>query len=181
MITDEQLRNLHKLVWDFRAAVAEHWPTPTPADSLRYAFTEAGEAMDALLREKRPNDKRNRDKDHDRLDEWADCSIMLFTALPGYNNLQWKADAADGWEMAAAAASWKISDEQLALRIVNHLFDKGSIPVTVSLIANLPGMELQARVVERLRRIMHKHVPPYRWSVVEAVFRPYVAFDHTKV
>lgn len=178
MITDEQLRNLHKLVWDFRAVVAEHWPTPTPADSLRYAFTEAGEAMDALLREKRPNDKRNRDKDHDRLDEWADCAIMLFTALPKIRDYEMVL------YLASVASVASAPDDELCMYVADLLRESVpdiTIEQTVALIANLPGMDLQARVVERLRRIMHKHVPPYRWSVVEAVFRPYVAFDHTKV
>lgn len=162
----EQLKNLHKLVWDFRALAREYWPTPSPDDALRYAFTEAGEAMDALLREKRPNDKRNHDKDHDRLDEWADCAIMLITALPGdVDSFVWH------------PALLSIRDELMCLRIADIMVGPATVTVelTLSMIAKMPGMDLQARIVGRLRRIMHKHVPPYRWGAVEAVLEPYKA------
>ncbi len=161
MATEEQLQNLHKLVWGFRALVAEYWLTPEPEAALRYAFTEAGEAMDALLREKRPTDRRNNDKDHDRLDEWADCAIMLLTALPeGY------ASWATAVQVARGGAG---SDARLGYRVAEHMINPlTSVEITVAMIAVLPGMNLQTRVVDRLRRIMHKHVPPYRWGMAQS-------------
>jgi len=171
MITKEQLQNLHKFVWDFRAVVAEFWPTPGVVDALRYAFTEAGEAVDARLRDKRPGDKRNRDKDADYLDEWADCAIMLITALPGdVDSFVWR------------PALFSIRDELMCLRIADIMVGPATVTVelTLSMIAKMPGMDLPARVIERLRRIMHKHVPPYRWGVVEAIFETYKVFDPAK-
>ncbi len=39
-----------QMVWDFRESAAAWWPTPAERDALRFAFTEAGEAIDAELR-----------------------------------------------------------------------------------------------------------------------------------
>lgn len=158
-MTEQELKDLHKLVWNFRSLAAEYWPTPNPDDALDYAFTEVGEAFDARLREKRPNDKRNRDKDHDRLDEWADCAIMLITALPGDSH-EWS---------GAVLHRWDISDRQLAFRVVHHLFGKGAITVTIGRIGDLPGIDLLARVRNRLIRIMYKHVPAWKWGEFTAV------------
>jgi len=72
---------LHRAVWELRAEIGHVWLTPSPLDCLRYAFTEAGEAMDAWLRQQRPDDARNNARDADVLDELADCAIMLVSAL----------------------------------------------------------------------------------------------------
>lgn len=77
----KDLERMHGLVWNFRKYIEPYWPTPNYLDSLRYAFTECAEAMDAYLRQQRPNDSRNHDKETDFFDELADCAIMLFTAL----------------------------------------------------------------------------------------------------
>lgn len=75
------LAKVHRTVWDFREEMEHLWPSPGLVDSLRYAFTEAGEAMDARLRETRPGDSRNNDRQASVEEELADCAIMLLTAL----------------------------------------------------------------------------------------------------
>jgi NTP pyrophosphatase (non-canonical NTP hydrolase) len=61
--------------------IEPYWATPDPLNSLRYAFCEAAEAMDAWLRAERPSDSRNNERQNDVLDELADCAIMLLTAV----------------------------------------------------------------------------------------------------
>ena len=79
MTTD--LQALHKTIWDFRAEMNGRWPTPTSVDSLRYAFCEVAESLDAFLREARPGDKRNNDRNVSVAAELADAAIMFLTAL----------------------------------------------------------------------------------------------------
>lgn len=82
----EAAQVIHSNVWHFRRLYEGHWPTPDKIDSLRYAYTEMGEAVDARLRSFRPKDARNRDRKHDEAEELADCLIMLLTALgPDWN------------------------------------------------------------------------------------------------
>ena len=77
-ITD--IQTLHSLVWSYRNRLSSLWPTPSCADSLAFAFTEIGEAVDAQLRQN-PVYNRNHDKNVDVESELADCLIMLLTAL----------------------------------------------------------------------------------------------------
>jgi len=78
----EAIEAITSIVWDFREKNKNWWKTPDKQDSLRYALTEAAEAMDAWLREKRQDDLRNHDCSEDGvLDELADCAIMLVTAM----------------------------------------------------------------------------------------------------
>ena len=45
------LELLHAIVWDFRDEMEGVWPCPNKYDSIRFAVTEAAEAIDADLRE----------------------------------------------------------------------------------------------------------------------------------
>lgn len=77
------MQKLYDMVWQFRQDTAAVFPVPDRADSLRFAFTEAGEALDAYLRQN-GDYKRNRDKAHSVEREFAQCVMMLLTALgPG--------------------------------------------------------------------------------------------------
>jgi hypothetical protein len=69
------------LVQTFRAQYSAHWPTPSTADCLRYAITEAGEALSDLLREQQPDHKRNHAHAPDVAGELGDCLIMLLSAF----------------------------------------------------------------------------------------------------
>ena len=174
-MNEQELQDLHKLVWDFRAVAGEYWPTPEPKDALEYAFTEAGEAIDAGLRERRLGDKRNREKETDRLDEWADCAIMLMTALPDYG---------DVWRRTG-----RTDDATICLRVAEHMYSSGFMSVrrqqdvatTITMISNIEGMELRARIVGRLQRIMHKHLPFQLWPEGQALLDVHKVFDPSKV
>jgi len=103
------IQQLHAEVWAFRREMEHYFPTPSPEDSLAFAFTEAGEAVkasknypeeldaavifaslavDATLRQN-PLYKRNNNKDHTVERELAQCAMMLLTAVPQ----DW-----EGWE-----------------------------------------------------------------------------------
>ena len=73
------LPRMHRLVWQFREDTADVFPVPPQHDSLRFAVTECGEALDAHLRENGTY-KRNRDKDHSERSELAQALMMLYTA-----------------------------------------------------------------------------------------------------
>lgn len=73
------IQELHKLVWDFRREMENYFPTPNREDSLAFAFTEIGEAVDAQLRQN-PIYKRNNTKEHSVERELAQCAMMLLTA-----------------------------------------------------------------------------------------------------
>ena len=73
------LPRMHAMVWQFREDTQGAFPVPNKQDSLRFAVTEAAEALDAHLRNNGTY-KRNRDKDHSEQREWAQCLMMLCTA-----------------------------------------------------------------------------------------------------
>ena len=152
------LQALHKVVWEFRAGMNGRWPTPTPVDSLRYAFCEAAESLDAFLRESRPGDKRNNAREVDVAAELADTAIMLLTAVgptcsdfPDRSNghsldLDWICFRAGSTLECAKrrVCGWHGYALQLVQDIDRYLF--------VRLRADL-GAEVQ----ERLERIREKH------------------------
>lgn len=74
------LKRIHNDIWSFRSEMSSYWPAPSSIDSLRFAFTEAGEVMDAFLRTN-PDYVRNNYRNVAMQDEIADCVIMLVTAL----------------------------------------------------------------------------------------------------
>lgn len=76
----ETMLELRDLIWSYRQRLADRWPTPPPVDALRFAFTEAAEAMDAWLR-LQPAYNRNNAKELSVEDELSDCLMMLVTAL----------------------------------------------------------------------------------------------------
>jgi len=86
---------LYKLVWQWREENA-WFPIPDPIDSIRYAVTEAGEAVDADLRARRTKDLRNNDRVEDPLDELADAAIMVISACPMDEDVQSALDVMDG-------------------------------------------------------------------------------------
>lgn len=79
----ETLIEGHKLVWGFRAHMEKHsgWVTPPPADSADFCACEAGEVLDAELRQK-PRYARNNAGAGDVVGELADVFIMAATAVP---------------------------------------------------------------------------------------------------
>jgi hypothetical protein len=71
----------HAAVWDLRRELGAAWPTPPRHDALLFALTEAGELVDAWLRQHRPQYNRNHARGADVDGERADLAVMLLTAL----------------------------------------------------------------------------------------------------
>ena len=75
------LADLVDIVRQSRERTDSVFPLPDVDSCIDYAITEAGEYLDAILREKRDTDKRNRDKDHDARKEWSQCGYMICSAI----------------------------------------------------------------------------------------------------
>lgn len=140
---------VHAMVWAFRASYGGAWPTPDRMDSLRFALCESAEAMDAWLRGQ-PRFNRNRAKELSVLDELADTAIMLLTAL-GEARVQ-------GTVLSVGTNLDTICGEvAFILRCMYKGFAWGLIEAkireTVANIALYPGMDLGARIAQRLERI----------------------------
>jgi len=148
------LRKLHYIVWDLREEIHATWPTPESGTCLRYAFTEAGEAMDAWLRVERPGDVRNHlvvvTSGRVRA-ELADCAMMLLSAL----GPEWGNDWRD--------SDCPLSLDQICGSVGTLLFDcveseSNQILHIVSAIARYANMDLEAELAIRLAKIRAKHV-----------------------
>lgn len=75
-------------VWEFREKWGHVWLTPTPEECALYAFTEVGEAIDAMMRMNRSADLRAReDRNTDVLAELGDAAIMALSAIRTYPGL----------------------------------------------------------------------------------------------
>lgn len=145
-----ELEKVHKMVWRFRAVMSPHWATPEPIDCLRYAFCEAGEAMDAWLRQQRPGDSRNNERNPDVLDELADCAIMLLSAID------------HEFPVMIGPKGKETLLEQICANCGRLLVDDNSYPASFVLadIFYYEGMEdLEERVSHRLFKIATKHAP----------------------
>lgn len=154
-IIGNRLRAAHRIVWQYRAELEHVWPTPTPRNALRFAFTEAAEAMDAELRLE-GGYARNNDKDLSVEDELADCAMMLLTMVGPdaqfADNL-----SPDRRDVHLDRLAYLIG---LELRRDRHLSRIVSYPVQCALdiIAVWPGMNLPARITARLKRIKAKRL-----------------------
>lgn len=68
-------------VKESRKLTAAHFPLPSVDDCIDYAICEAAEALDALLRQRRPGDLRNNERNVDFWHEWGQCGYMIASAL----------------------------------------------------------------------------------------------------
>jgi hypothetical protein len=141
-------------------------------DSLRYAYTEAAEAMDVYLRESRPDDARNHERDNNMMDELADCAIMLLTALdPDYefrpSNTVHSAPSIDDIAglVASSLANWKYwyRLKQKHGKANEHIWQEPVLLALGAIEAYYPNMDLVAEIEARLGRIKRKHVPEDAW------------------
>jgi hypothetical protein len=159
---------MHELIWSFRRemeAAGGAWRTPPPQDSLRYAFTEAGEAMDAWLRAQRPGDGRNTARERHLLAELADCAIMLLSAVPHYEQLLLppalaeEPVAIDFLAATVGAAVGAFATAQVS-PAANGAVERAYtlIGTSLLLVDRYPGMALRPEVMKRLQRLLHKHL-----------------------
>lgn len=75
------LYDLVEIVRESRERTAGVFPLPDVPSCIDYAITEAGEYLDAILREKRAGDKRNNGKDHDARKELGQAAYMVCSAM----------------------------------------------------------------------------------------------------
>ena len=75
------LSQLVSIVRESRNTTAMVFPLPDVDGCVDYAITEAGETLDAILRDKRTGDKRNNVKDSDVRREWGQCGYMIASAM----------------------------------------------------------------------------------------------------
>lgn len=155
------IKDLYIKIWKFREGAEPYWPTPDPQDSLRFAFCEAGEALDARLR-MNPVYQRNNDPfsagEEDILNELADTAIMLLTAIgpdhPVYTmngvpeNLD--VDTLCLWVGNAWSSSRK--------RMIEPTRWKNECLSIVTGISKYKNMDLPIRVAARLERIKLNHL-----------------------
>ena len=78
-----RILQVHRLTWAFRSEpeISQSWATPPRNDSLAYAVTEVGEAVDAHLKAGRPGDLRRVRQGHETESELAMAAVMLLTAF----------------------------------------------------------------------------------------------------
>ena len=75
------LKELIEIVRVSRCGTKGVFPLPDSDSCIDYAITEAGEYLDAVLRERRNGDKRNSDKQHNPRKEWGQCGYMIASAI----------------------------------------------------------------------------------------------------
>jgi len=163
------LQEAHSRVWTFRRKYSKWWSTPDALDSLRFAYTEAAEALDAHLRQK-GGYARNNEREQDIVSELADCAIMLLTALgpnyefrpmnvtysnPSEEYLDWI--AGDVGASLAAYKRWEAITRKHGRDANRHIYEEG-ILLALGFIVNYPGMDLVPMIDARLERIRRKHV-----------------------
>ena len=99
------LADLVEIVRASRERTDSVFPLPDVGSCIDYAITEAGEYLDAILRDKRNGDKRNNDKEHDARKEWGQCGYMICSAI-----IQTNTDHLDrfDWEPYITAAEGNV-------------------------------------------------------------------------
>ena len=87
------LQELIEIVSASRYGTNGVFPLPDSDSCIDYAITEAGEHLDAVLRERRNGDKRNNDKQHNPRKEWGQCGYMIASAIIQHDDAKrWDAD-----------------------------------------------------------------------------------------
>ena len=75
------LADLVEIVRASRERTDSVFPLPDVDSCIDYAITEAGEYLDAILRDNRNGDKRNNSKDHDARKELGQAAYMICSAF----------------------------------------------------------------------------------------------------
>ncbi len=154
-------RRCHELVWQTRRELKDSWPTPSREHALLFAFTEAGEAVDAYLRQF-GHYARNNERDMSVAAELADCAMMLLTAM----SRPW-----DEYMTRAVDARVRAYGDHLDMEfaLCEVAYQVGQAPANGSLrgvpralaaILAVPGLDLEAELVKRLERIRARHGAP---------------------
>ena len=175
------LKECHAMVWATRDRMANtKWTAPNTADSLRFAVTEAGEAlkaqfltmatikateaMDAMLREVGGFARNDNDKQHSVNAELADCAMMLLTAMgetfsipPSYLKFPRTGLEEIIWCVSIAAYSFAATNCDTGIAWSN----RGLIEIL-----RYPDLDLRTELSARLERIERKHGQPWNKAKV---------------
>lgn len=112
------LKELVEIVRASRERTNGVFPLPDVDSCIDYAITEAGEYLDALLRERRRRDLRNNEKDHDARREWGQCGYMILSALiqmpPEAMNISYTGDESV-YDMLLWLCLYRTADDETAL------------------------------------------------------------------
>lgn len=157
---EADIKPIYIAVWKFRDTMEEFWPTPPQGDSFRFAYCEMGETINEMLL-LNPKYRRNNPTPPDEekiFEELADVAMMLITCLGPEQQIYRQSGISviplDGIADTVNEA-WKF---WRARRRNQELWKQRTI-AAISAIAVYPGMDLAARVNERLERIKIKHGP----------------------
>ena len=151
----DELKAMHRSLWEFRREISPYWPTPNREDSLAFAFTEAGEVVDAQLRENSTY-KRNNDKEHTVERELAQCVMMLLTAAPEDFD-EWKHNGAPRFFIPTSQWEVKVIISRITQHYVDTIVDYWQLLRTVGGISTI--IDLPTELEKELNRMRNKHLP----------------------
>ena len=140
------LPRMHRMVWTFREDTQAVFPVPNKQDSLRFAVTEAGEALDAHLRNNGTY-KRNQDKDHSEARELAQCLMMLYTA---YGNREYRGE---WWPDESITV-----DEVFFAVALAHRYGGDEIRNAIRAICQYVGPDIEDELAQALDALRAKHL-----------------------
>ena len=147
------LRRLVEIVRESRRRTSDVFPLPDIEGCIDYAITEAAEHLDAILRDNRLGDKRNRDKAHDARREWGQCGYMILSALiqmpPEAMNISYTGDESV-YDMLLWLCLYQTADDETAL--------PDALQVYVNL-CNATGWDDLALMRETCAAFERKHSP----------------------
>lgn len=146
----------HQLVWTWRSHIEEHFPAPTRHHSLLFAVTEAGEALEAILRQSNRY-KRRSQKKHSEITEWTQCAMMLLTALgpelPASQHTYYLVFDVESLVLGVSTALWRYQAGN---------YEKDCLNALASIIRYLHDqftVDLRYTLEEELARLSLIHVP----------------------
>jgi hypothetical protein len=154
-------------VWAWREQSAAWFVIPDTSDALAFAVTEAGEAVDAYLREIGPDKgyKRNHVKDADLWAELGDCFFMCTTALgPSPTETIKRTELPDQcelWDIAVSVdKAWQTIKRWTFTGRKDNLtwFDwTVTAMYQIAMLFSTHGHDLRATVQARMHRLEAKH------------------------
>ena len=155
---EEEIVVLVEIVRRSRALTNDVFPLPHFDDSIDYAICEAAEYLDARLRLRRTEDKRNHRRAADPRAEWGQCGYMIASALM---QCEYEPSPAPRWSSGVYAVI-----ERLALA---HSGDTDSLAQALSLWSRecrAYGWQPAKLLAETCAAFEKKHIPAgvERWA-----------------
>jgi hypothetical protein len=167
-----QIKGLIDLVKENRAILEPYFPTPDRLDCLRFAATEAAEALDAEMRQNLGY-ARNHEKHSTVTEELADCAMMLASALPSSRSPETahnvNLETWSGVEQLVAVISYQAWDQCRSREKPWLAPTDMELWGTIFYISTHPDIKtvdaLTQLVKARMERIKEKHLPHLRFQL----------------